>query len=140
VKELRSEIEINASPEKVWELLCDSPGIPEPMRSAIIDRRVGVQLKVKLGTRSGKGATFKMKLISVEPCRELRWKGHLWISGLFDGEHIFETKPLAEERVLFVQREIFGGLFLPFLSGTLNDTKREFEEMNMALKKQAEGV
>lgn len=137
-KELRSEIEINAPPGNVWEALIDCPGIPEPMRTEIRAGRVGAQLKVHLGA-GRRGATFKMKLLRVVPALELRWKGHLWIPGLFDGEHIFEIKQLPDRRVLFVQREIFGGLFLPFLSGTLSDTERQFEEMNGALKERAEG-
>jgi uncharacterized protein YndB with AHSA1/START domain len=97
-KELRSEIEIDAPPERVWESLIDSPDIPQPVRSAIGERRVGEQLKVHLKPRGGRGATFRIKLLRVEPGRELRWRGHLWVRGLFDGEHTFEIKPLSDRR------------------------------------------
>jgi len=36
------------------------------------------------------------------------------------------------------QREIFTGLLLPFLSGTLSDTKPELEKMNAAIRNLAE--
>lgn len=139
MKEIHSQIEINASPEKVWSIFLDSPSIPNPLRNAIREHRIGEPMKVHLEA-GRRGATFKIKLLVVEPRREIRWKGHLLISGLFDGEHMFEIKPLSSGRVLFVQREMFGGLFLPFLSGTLNDTKKEFEKMNKAIKDQAEEV
>jgi len=61
-RELRSEIEIDAPPERVWESLIGSPDIPQPLRSAIGERRVGERLKVHLKPRGGRGATFRIKL------------------------------------------------------------------------------
>jgi hypothetical protein len=40
--------------------------------------------------------------------------------------------------VLFIQKERFSGLFVPFLSGTLKDTESGFEMMNHALKEESE--
>ena len=82
---------------------------------------------------------FSPTVLVAEPSRELRWLGHLWFPGLFDGEHSFSIEPLGEEHVRFVQRERFKGLLLPFLSKMLDrDTRRGFEEMNRALKLRAE--
>jgi len=83
--------------------------------------------------------TFTPKVLKVEPNRELRWIGRLWIPGLFDGEHIFTIEPIAANRVRFVQRENFNGILVPLLARSLDrDTKRGFDEMNQALKLQAE--
>jgi hypothetical protein len=85
------------------------------------------------------GMTFRPTVLKSEPNRELRWIGHLLIPGLFDGEHIFTIEPLGPNRVRFVQREIFTGLLVPlFARGLDTDTQRGFEEMNQALKVQAE--
>jgi len=143
MKEIRSEIEIGSSPDKVWQLLIGSPGfVPGEIREAVKDRRVGSKLKVYMGTESGKGASFTVRLLVAEPGHELRWKGQLWIPGLFDGEHVFEIKPISDnqggERVLFVQSEKFNGLFLPFLSKTIKNTKDEFDKMSVALRQRAE--
>ncbi len=82
---------------------------------------------------------FKPIVIKAEPNRELRWLGHLWIRGLFDGEHIFTIEPLGVNRVHFIQRELFNGLLVPIFSHSLEkNTKRGFEEMNRALKAKAE--
>lgn len=83
--------------------------------------------------------TFRPKVLKAEPKHELRWLGHLLIPGLFDGEHIFTIESLAEDRVRFVQREIFKGILVPlFARGLDKDTRRGFEEMNRALKGRAE--
>ena len=83
--------------------------------------------------------TFTPKVLKVEPNRELRWIGRLWIPGLFDGEHIFTIEPIAANRVRFVQQENFNGILVPLLAHNLDrDTKRGFDEMNQALKSQAE--
>lgn len=81
---------------------------------------------------------MKVKLLTVNPAQELRWKGHLWVTGLFDGEHSFLIKPQPKGKVLFIQREVFGGLFLPFLTKTLKDTEKEFLEMGKIIKQKAE--
>jgi hypothetical protein len=63
----------------------------------------------------------------------------LLIPGLFDGEHIFSIEPIGPDRVRFVQREIFTGLLVPlFARGLDTDTQHGFDEMNQALKAQAE--
>ena len=83
--------------------------------------------------------TFRPKILNAEPNRELRWLGHLFVPGLFDGEHSFTIEPLGHARVRFVQREIFRGLLVPLFSRGLDrDTRRGFEEMNRALKERAE--
>ena len=85
--------------------------------------------------------TFRPTVLKAEPNRELRWLGHLLISGLFDGEHSFTIEPLGESRVRFTQREVFTGLLVPlFARGLDTDTWRGFEEMNLALKARAEQV
>ena len=142
MKQLCTEISINAPPERVWHLLTDFASFPQwnPfIRQASGELRKGAQLQVYLQPSGAKGMTFRPKVLKAEPNRELRWLGHFLISGLFDGEHIFTIEPLEAGRVRFVQREIFTGLLVPLFARSLEkDTRRGFEEMNQALKLQAE--
>lgn len=141
-KDIRTEIDINASAERVWNLLTDFASFPDwnPfIRSAIGEAKSGMRLDVNLQPTGAKGMKFKPIVIKAKPNRELRWLGHLWIRGLFDGEHIFTIEPLGVNRVHFIQRELFNGLLVPIFSHSLEkDTKRGFEEMNRALKVRAE--
>jgi hypothetical protein len=142
MKELLTEIEINAPPERVWQLLTDFASFPQwnPfIRRASGEPKKGAQLQVYLQPSGAKGMTFRPKVLKAEPARELRWLGHFLIPGLFDGEHIFTIEPLEAGRVRFVQREIFTGILVPlFMRWLGKDTRRGFEEMNQALKVRAE--
>ena len=60
--------------------------------------------------------------------------------GLMDGEHSFVIEPLEDNRVRFLQSESFTGVLVPFMSalGVFKNTLIGFDEMNQALKRQAE--
>ena len=142
MKELRSEIEIHASAEQVWQLLTDFANFPQwnPfIHQASGNIKIGERLEVYIQPSGARGMTFRPIILKAEPNQELRWLGSLLIPGLFDGEHIFTIEQLESNRVRFVQREIFTGLLVPFLGrGSDTDTRRGFEEMNYALKARAE--
>lgn len=142
MKTIRTEIDIDASPHTVWTLLTDfgrysdwNPFIPR----AAGPIQEGATIEVQLEPPGGRGMTFRPTLQRVEPPRELRWLGHLFIPNLFDGEHIFELHPNGAGGTRFVQREKFGGWLVPLLWPLLEDsTRRGFEAMNAALKREAE--
>ena len=144
MKELRTEIDIEAPAERVWQILTDFASYPEwnPfVRRISGEAQEGAQLEVFLQASGARGMTFRPTVLKAEPSREFRWRGKLFIRGLFDGEHVFEIEQLAENRVRFVQRETFRGLLTPMLLRMLeNDTRRGFEEMNAALKSRAEAA
>ena len=136
--ELRTETEIDAPVERVWQVLTDFETFPEwnPFIRRIRGKPVeGSRLQVFLGASGARGMRFRPKVLKVVPNRELRWLGRLGFPRLFDGEHIFELQSLGPGRTKFVQREQFRGIFLPFLRRSLQrDARRGFEEMNQALR------
>ncbi|MDJ0744624.1 MAG: SRPBCC domain-containing protein [Xenococcaceae cyanobacterium MO_167.B27] len=140
--ELRTEIEIQAPMEKVWQHLTDFDSFPtwNPfIRSAKGEIKPGSSLEISIQPAGSKALTFKPKVLKLEKNRELRWLGRFIIPGLFDGEHIFTIEPIAYDRVRFIHRESFSGLLVPFLAKDLNtNTKKGFEAMNQALKIRAE--
>jgi hypothetical protein len=142
MKELRTEIEILASAERVWELLTGFAGFPRwnPfIRWVKGDIKVGALLEVMLQPSGTRGMIFRPTILAIEPGRELRWIGHLLVPGLFDGEHTFTIEPLGADHVRFIQSERFTGLLVPVFSRGLDtDTRRGFEDMNRALKELAE--
>ncbi len=141
--ELYSEIEIRSSPERIWEILTDFSRYPEwnPfIRSIRGDLVKGGRIIAELRPPGSKGMTIRPVLLKADPPNEIRWKGHLVIRGLFDGEHIFEIRPEGTGRCRFIQREIFSGLLLPLVTRMLKGgTAHGFAEMNKALKERAEG-
>ncbi len=140
--EIYTEIEICARAETVWELLTDFAAYPvwNPfIRKASGEVREGAVLEVTFQTADYGEITFHPLVLNVDPKRELRWQGRIWITGLLDGEHIFQIEELAKERVRFIQRETFHGLMVPLFAKELeSNTRRGFEAMNAALKSWAE--
>jgi len=142
VRELQASIEIEAGPERVWEVLTDGAAYPE--WNPFIRRLEGPiepngRLEVRIEPEARRALTFRPRVLTVEPTRELRWLGSFLFRGLFDGEHAFLIEPVGPGRVRFVQRERFTGLFVPFFRKGLAATRLGFERMNVALKNRAEG-
>ncbi len=142
MKELRTEIEIAASPETVWAILTDFAAFPQwnPfIREASGEQKVGGKLRIRVVPSGGKGIVFKPTVLAFETNRELRWRGRLGIPGLFDGEHGFTLEPVEGGRTRLTQGEVFTGVLVPLLARSLDDgTKKGFEAMNLALKERAE--
>jgi len=144
MRELYTEIEINATSEHVWKILMDFPSYRE--WNPFITRIHGAQenggkLEVELTQPGSKPITMKPTIQHMEPNTEFRWLGHTGIPRIFDGEHIFQIEPIDKDRVRFIQQEKFRGILVPFLKKMLeNSTKQGFELMNTALKKRVESV
>jgi hypothetical protein len=142
MKEIHTEIEIEAPVERVWHTLTDFASFPQwnPfIPQARGEPEVGSRLEVRVQPPGSRAMTFRPKVLRAEPNRELRWRGRLWLPGLFDGEHGFLLEPLGPARTRLVQREAFTGLLVPFLLKRMGEsTRRGVEEMNRALKARAE--
>lgn len=62
MRELRREIEIEASPQRVWEILTDFPAYAEwnPFIPRVIgEPKVGARLEVRIEPPNGRGMTFR---------------------------------------------------------------------------------
>lgn len=142
-REIVTEIEIDAPPERVWAVLTDFPAYCEwnPFITRAEGRpEPGTRLRVRIHPPGGSVMAFRPKVLRAEPGRELRWLGSLLFRGLFDGEHAFTIEPIGGARVRLVQRECFAGVLVPLLASTLDKTRRGFEAMNRALKARAENA
>ena len=141
--ELRTEIEIDATPAIVWRVLVDFQHFSDwnPFIPFITgDARVGARLEVILAPPNGREWTIRPRVLAVEEERELRWVGHFLFRGLFDGEHFFRLVPVGEGRTRFVHGENFSGILVKPMTELLTNTARGFVFMNQALKKRVESL
>ncbi|MGZ7108608.1 MAG: SRPBCC family protein [Methanobacterium sp.] len=141
MKEIHTEIEINAPAKVVWEILMNFEEFPNwnPFMKQISGNpQEGCRIEVFLQPPNSRGMTFKPKILEHKSEEKLRWIGNLWIPKIFDGEHSLIIKKINENKVLFIQKERFTGIFVPILGGLLKNSKQGFEMMNKALKKEAE--
>ncbi|WP_317898452.1 SRPBCC domain-containing protein [Aurantibacillus circumpalustris] len=143
-KEIKTEILILASPEKVWNILTDFKIYPNwnPFIKFISgDPKAYRSINVTIQPPEKKAMKFSPKVLVYNLNKEFRWKGHFIIPGIFDGEHIFELINNKNGSTTFIQREVFGGILVPLLTKMLDvNTKNGFNLMNEKLKEQAEST
>lgn len=143
MKEVKTEVEIEALADRVWQILTDFEKYPEwnPFITQISgELRNGAKLEVHLNAPNEKEMVFRPTVLEVDKNRELRWLGKAG-AGMFNGEHRFVIEPLNEKQVQFIQSEKFTGMLVGFMGKRLDaNTRQGFEEMNMALKNRAEKV
>src|SRR5580698_8137778 len=121
--ELRTEIEIEATPARVWSILLDFPSYPDwnPFVRAVQGiAKEGDRLTISVQPQGGKGMTFRPTVLTVIPNAELRWRGRFLLPGIFDGELYFLINQLAPCRLRFVQGEKFSGILIPFVKSNLD--------------------
>lgn len=143
-KEIKTEILIQASPEKVWKILTDFSQYPQwnPfIKSLEGEVAVGKNIRAKIEAPRQSAMIFKPKVLAFEKNKEFRWLGHLFIKGLFDGEHKFELIDNQDGTTTFIQSEKFGGILIPLFKKMLDENTVEgFNLMNMKLKELSEKV
>lgn len=145
---LTTSIEMEASPDEVWQVLTDLPAYPQ-WNPFLISARVtseggrleeGATLRNVMRDRTG-DSTFTPEVLTLEPGRELRWLGKMGPGWIADGEHRFVIEEIGGGRVRLTQSESFTGVAVPFYEGRLrNDTLPQFRAMNEALARRVEAL
>ena len=138
MKSIRTEVIIDTNKEKVWEVLMSfedyskwNPFIKKISGSGI----KGELLDVIIENPGKKPMKFKPQVLANIESKEFRWKGKLYVKGLFDGEHYFKLEDVEGGKTRLIHGENFKGI----LSGLIlkmikEDTIKGFESMNQALK------
>ncbi|MCB9487359.1 MAG: SRPBCC domain-containing protein [Deltaproteobacteria bacterium] len=101
--------------------------------------KVGEKVTVTLQPPGGNGMDISPNVINVDAPREFRWKGKLFVKGIFDGEHVFRFEQTGDATTHFIHEEFFGGIFKGLIMAKIWDsTEQGFREYNEALKARAE--
>ena len=141
-RSLQAEVEIQASAERVWEVLTDFAAYPDwnPFIVQVVGEPVpGQRLELRMRLSGGRAMTIRPEVLEADPGRALRWLGRLLVPGLFDGEHRFTIQPSGPGRVRLTQHEEFRGLLAPLLLVMIaKPTLASFHQMNQALKARLE--
>ena len=140
-KRLVTDVEIDATPADVWEVLVDldayetwNPFIVEG--AGIVGE--GEKLQMRMSRPGGKAMTFKPTVTVVDLTARFEWLGHVAFPGLFDGRHCFELIG-KDTKTTVVHSEEFSGILAPMILKVLDEkTRSGFEAMNAALKKRVE--
>jgi hypothetical protein len=143
MREIRTSVDIDATPEAVWSVLADFSAYPEwnPfIRSISGTLAQGEQLDVSLGASGKKPMSFTPVVTAVIPGEEFAWLGHLGMKGIFDGHHHFQLS-VSGTGTRLDHFEEFSGVLSPVVLASIGrTTTRGFEEMNQALKDRTEAT
>jgi hypothetical protein len=141
---IQSDINISATPERVWSILTDFSAYPSwnPfIRSISGTIKIGQRLTVSIQPVGGRAMTFRPTVLLTQPNCELRWLGHFLFPGIFDGEHFFKIAAGASGGVQLTQGEHFSGVLVGLAKRSLDrGTLPGFIAMNEALKARAENL
>jgi len=115
-------------------------GIADPTRRKIIE-----VLKEKPVSMIDLAAKFpeisRPAVLAFDQNRELRWLGNLFVSGIFDGEHIFQLLKNEDGSTTFIHSEKFKGILVGLMVKKLDtEIRAGIEDMNRALKEQVEAL
>lgn len=142
MKNLKTQIEIKASPQRVWEVLMDFNNYSQ-WNSFILkasgDPVVGKTIQVTIQPKRNQKMEFTPKVLKLDSSSEFRWKGKLGLKGVFDGEHYFKLESLDQNTTLFTHGEVFSGILSPIIYPMImEDTQKGFIRMNNELKIRSE--
>ncbi len=135
------QIDIDAPPERVWQVFTDFRSFPSwnPfIRKMKGDLVPGGRLRIvlRLGRRM---LRFYPRVTIVRPAREIRWLARQPIPRLFDVERAFEFEPRGKSGTRFVQFEVGRGLLAPIIMPMMSRRiAKGYSALNRALKARAE--
>lgn len=132
-------ININATPEKIWKLLTNAQDYAQwntTIKS--IEGNIVLGGKIKLRAKIDEKRTFTLKVAAFTPHKIMVWKSGA--APMFKGVRTYTLTPEADGTTNFTMAEVFSGLVLPLIGGSLPDFRQAFEQFAGDLKKEAEAT
>lgn len=142
MKEIKSSVDIGAPIERVWGTVTDFNSYPEwnPFIVSMPgEAKVGSTLKVRTAV-AGRGETnFTSKIVELEPNKRILMQGTIK-KGMLTDDHLFTFESLGPQKTRFFQSVAFKGFLTSFVGGTIKDSQKGLEGMNLALKARCEAT
>ena len=142
MREIQTEIEINASPEKVWAVLVDIDNW-DKWNPIIVqaggDATVGSELTITMRGEDGKDGPKYMPIVTnLEKSTSFEWRAKMMSEFMFTNGRVFKLEK-SNTGTRLVNKETFKGMLVPLFWGKLSShVPMMLNEMNDALKNQVE--
>jgi len=130
-------VNVRAKPGAVWALLTNAAEFPR--WNSTVTRIVGeiaLGQKLALEVPAAPGRVFKPKVTELEPERRMVWSDGA--APMFKGVRTFTLTPKGDGTTDFSMVEVFSGVMLPLIKGSLPDFGPPFETYAGDLKREAE--
>ncbi len=138
---IRTVIEIDAPPEKVYSVLADLESYPEwnPYHRKVEGKfKEGEALKIYVKRPDGKDVEVPPHMIKIKENEEITWGGG--IKGVFYGVHSFRISSPEPGKTILRHDEDFSGFAIIFADLPPDVIAEGYHKMNMALKKRVENI
>lgn len=136
---IRTVVEIDAPPEKVYSVLADLESYPNwnPYHKKVEGKfEEGADLKIFVTRPDGKEVEVPPHMLKISKNKEITWGGG--IKGVFYGEHSFKMSGTSDGRTILKHNEDFSGFAIIFADLPPDVIAEGYHQMNMALKKKVE--
>lgn len=134
-----AEIDINATPETIWNILTNAPAYTEWDDNMLkLEGTIQPNEQLTIYTKLDPNRAFKPTVVEFEPHKRMVWRSGMPL-GLFTGARTF-TLTEQNGSVHFRLQEEFSGLMLPMIKGSIPDLSPVFETFVKALKHRAESA
>ena len=129
--------EIHAAPERIWALLTDAERFPTWNSTVTsIGGKIALGEKLAIKVPLDPKRTFSPKVTRFEENREMEWSDGF--APMFKGVRTFTLTPKSGGVTEFAMSEVFSGMMLPMIRGSLPDFAPAFEAYAADLKRAAE--
>ena len=134
----RVATDIRATPEAIWAKLTDAQGFPK-WNSTVesIEGPIALGQKLAIRVPIAPGRTFSPKVVAFEANQRMIWRDGFF--PMFQGARTYTLTPKADGVTTFEMEEVFFGVMLPLIKGSLPDFRPVFDQYAADLKKVCEG-
>jgi hypothetical protein len=129
-------INIQAPPSRIWKLLTSAADFPS-WNSTVqsIEGKIALGETIKLKATIAPNRTFTLKVSEFAPDTRMVWRDGNF---MFSGVRTYALTPKNNSSTDFYMAELYSGLMLPLIAGSLPDFGPTFEQYAVDLKKAAE--
>jgi len=129
-------INIHASPDRVWALMTNAADFPR-WNSTVksVEGKIAAGETIQLVATISPTRTFKLNIIEFVPGKRMVWSDG---NAMFKGVRTYTVNGRSDSSTDFSMSEVYTGLMLPMIAGSLPDFTPTFEQYASDLKHEAE--
>jgi hypothetical protein len=129
-------INIKCRSSRMWELMTNAGDFPR-WNSTIkkIEGTIGLGQTIKLVATISPERVFNLNVVEFDPGKRMVWSEG---NAMFKGVRTYTIRPKSDDTTDFAMAEVYTGLMLPMISGSLPDFRPVFEKYVADLKREAE--
>jgi hypothetical protein len=130
-------VNIRAKPGTLWALLTNAAEFPKWNSTVTaIEGDIALGQRLALRVPAAPGRVFKPKVTELDPEKRMVWSDGA--APMFKGVRTFTLTPRDDGTTDFAMVEVFTGVMLPMIKGSLPDFGPPFEQYAVDLKRESE--